>query len=168
MDNLTSYTRFAKNNIEKAFDRLVNPNSIKIELKQSLMNTLNTSDINFDAVQFRNIIEQSIARIELPKLELSLGDVSSMISDRFSSSHVRDTYQLKRTLESSLEHIHDKLSREFIYQVKNVIYTLQEIKDNLATDLTKNIQAELEQLRKDLQERESTVKSYQQLLANLK
>lgn len=168
VDNLTSYTHRAKSDIERAFDRLVNPKTIKIDLKQALMNVLDTSDTSFDSVQFRNIIEQSISRIELPKLELSLGDVSSMISDRFSSSHVRDTYQLKRTLESSLEHIHDKLSREFISQVKNVIYTLQEIKDNLATDLTKNIQAELEQLRKDLQERESTVNSYQQLLANLK
>lgn len=168
VDNLTSYTHRAKSDIERAFDRLVNPKTIKIDLKQALMNVLDTSDTSFDSVQFRNIIEQSISRIELPKLELSLGDVSSMISDRFSSSHVRDTYQLKRTLESSLEHIHDKLSREFIYQVKNVIYTLQEIKDNLATDLTKNIQAELEQLRKDLQERESTVNSYQQLLTNLK
>lgn len=168
VDNLTSYTRFAKNNIEKVFDRLVNPNSIKIELKQSLMNTLNTSDVNFDAVQFRNIIEQSIARIELPKLELSLGNVSEMISDRFSSSQVKDTDELQSTLESALEKIHNKLSHEFEYQVDNVINTLQNIQNNLADNLTKNIQAELDQLRKDLQERESTINSYQQLLANLK
>lgn len=168
VDNLTSYTHRAKSDIERAFDRLVNPKTIKIDLKKALMNVLDTSDTSFDAVQFRNIIEQSIARIELPKLELSLGDVSSMISDRFSSSHVRDTYQLKRTLESSLEYIHDKLNHEFVYQVNNVIDTLQNIQNNLANNLTKNIQDELDQLRKDLQERENTINSYQQLLANLK
>lgn len=170
VDKLVSYTHWATKTLSRTFDKLVNPQLLKLALKQALLREIDTKDKSFDMVYFRNLIEQSIDRLDIPTPNFALDDVGSWISSQFSSGRVVDSDRdkLKKLLEQSLSEVHSSMKKNFNEQVGIVIKSLKYIKDNLATDLTKNIQAELEQLRKDLQERESTVNSYQQLLTNLK
>ena len=163
VERLTSYTRWAKNDIEKIFDNVVNPKAVRSELKEQLSEVLNTSDKNFDVAHFRAIIEQSIERIELPYLSLDIGNVGEMISSHFSGRTTRDTYGLQSQLGYALESVHDSLYNEFNVQIDNLIDGLKAIKTNLTKELTKNIQAELNQLRQDLVEKETMVASYQEL-----
>ena len=142
---------------------MVNPKAVRSELKEQLSEVLNTSDKNFDVAHFRAIIEQSIERIELPYLSLDIGNVGEMISSHFSGRTTRDTYGLQSQLGYALESVHDSLYNEFNVQIDNLIDGLKAIKTNLTKELTKNIQAELNQLRQDLVEKETMVASYQEL-----
>lgn len=172
VEKLVNYTRWSLNHLEKTFEKVIDTKTMQIQFKQAILNTLKISDNNFDMSYFRNIIENAIDNIKLPEVNLNINsdDISDLISSHFSDSKVTgNQYQkLELLLEQSLSGLHKALTEKFHEEIEHTVLGLKNLRKNLAHELTKNIQTELDQLRKDLQERESTVQSYQQLLANLK
>lgn len=168
VSRLTEYSKWTQNNIQTEFSRLINPEMIKAGLRHTLQQAINASDDNFDAIYFRNIINQSIEKIHLPSLKLNLGDVGSQISKQFNGDETSDIHLLKAKLNEVLNKIHNQVVKEFNAQIDIVIKDLNDIKANLANELTKDIQNELKQLKKDLDNQQQIIADYQNLLKILK
>lgn len=164
VSRLTEYSKWTQDNIQKEFGRLINPEMIKAGLRHILQQAINASDDNFDAIYFRNIINQSIEKIHLPSFRLNLGDVGSQISKQFNGDETSNIDSLKTKLNEVLNDIHNQVVKEVNAQINIVIKSLNDIKANLANELTKDIQAELGQLKKDLKNQQKIIKDYQKLL----
>lgn len=166
IDQITNYAHQCESDIEYSFSQLVNPNDIKAKLRKSLLDSLDTKSADFDPAQFKNLINQSISQLQLPELNMDIGDVGSMTSASF-KGEVRsedDRRELKRQLNTALKVVFEKLNTEFVSSVELVVDSLKAIKQNLEANLTQKLQDELEQLKADMQDKQATLASYQELM----
>ena len=151
--------------IEYHFSQLVNPNDIKNKMRKALLDVLDTQSSDFDPAQFRNLLNQSINRMQLPQLKLDIGDAGRDISRNF-SGEVRgesDKARLQSQLRDALYQVFNRLSVEFNQAVLLITQELKATKDNLEATLTENINTELQQLKNDLNNQQQAVKDYQKL-----
>lgn len=165
IDQIATYAHECESDIEYHFSQLVNPNDIKAKLRKSLLDSLDTKSPDFDPSQFKNLLNQSISQLQLPELNMDIGDVGSMISSEF-KGEVRsdeDKRELKRQLNSALKTVFETLNTEFVSSVSLVTSSLNSIRQGLETNLTENLKNEVEQLKLDLQDKQDTLKSYQEL-----
>ncbi|OOS07134.1 Dynamin family protein [Moraxella cuniculi DSM 21768] len=169
VENLTNYAHGCISDLELAFGQLVNERTIKLQLRKALFEVVSSTDGDFDARQFRNLIDQSIDRLNLPSLRLSLGDVGSEISSQFQGEVTSYSEQaaLKRQLEQSLTEVYRAVCREFDSATNQVIKQLNHTKGNLANQLTDDITREIEQLKTDLQDKQEVLAGYEKLLRQL-
>lgn len=71
------------------------------------MNELNTAQADFDATQFKNVLDAVIRQLNLPELNLEIGDPSRKISQNFSGQikSSNDMQKLKQALNQSLQEV---------------------------------------------------------------
>lgn len=165
IDQVTNFAYNCVSDIEYHFSQLVNPNDIKNKMRKALLDVLDTQSSDFDPAQFRNLLNQSINRMQLPQLKLDIGDAGRDISRNF-SGEVRgesDKARLQSQLRDALYQVFNRLSVEFNQAVLRITQELKATKDNLEVTLTENINAELQQLKNDLENEQQAVKEYQKL-----
>lgn len=165
IDQVTNFAYNCVSDIEYHFSQLVNPNDIKNKLRKALLDVLDTQSSDFDPAQFRNLLNQSINRMQLPQLKLDIGDAGRDISRNF-SGEVRgesDKARLQSQLRDALYQVFNRLSVEFNQAVLLITQELKATKDNLEATLTENINTELQQLKDDLENQQQAVKEYQKL-----
>lgn len=165
IDQVTNFAYQCVGDIEYHFSQLVNPNDIKNKMRKALLDVLDTQSSDFDPAQFRNLLNQSINRMQLPQLKLDIGDAGRDISRNF-SGEVRgesDKARLQSQLRDALYQVFNRLSVEFNQAVLLITQELKATKDNLEATLTENINTELQQLKNDLNNQQQAVKDYQKL-----
>lgn len=165
IDQVTNFAYNCVSDIEYHFSQLVNPNDIKNKMRKALLDVLDTQSSDFDPAQFRNLLNQSINRMQLPQLKLDIGDAGRDISRNF-SGEVRgesDKARLQSQLRDALYQVFNRLSVEFNQAVLLITQELKATKDNLEATLTENINTELQQLKNDLNNQQQAVKDYQKL-----
>lgn len=165
IDQVTNFAYQCVSDIEYHFSQLVNPNDIKNKMRKALLDVLDTQSSDFDPAQFRNLLNQSINRMQLPQLKLDIGDAGRDISRNF-SGEVRgesDKARLQSQLRDALYQVFNRLSVEFNQAVLLITQELKATKDNLEATLTENINTELQQLKNDLNNQQQAVKDYQKL-----
>ena len=165
IDQVTNFAYNCVSDIEYHFSQLVNPNDIKNKMRKALLDMLDTQSSDFDPAQFRNLLNQSINRMQLPQLKLDIGDAGRDISRNF-SGEVRgesDKARLQSQLRDALYQVFNRLSVEFNQAVLLITQELKATKDNLEATLTENINTELQQLKNDLNNQQQAVKDYQKL-----
>ena len=165
IDQVTNFAYNCVSDIEYHFSQLVNPNDIKNKMRKALLDVLDTQSSDFDPAQFRNLLNQSINRMQLPQLKLDIGDAGRDISRNF-SGEVRgesDKARLQSQLRDALYQVFNRLSVEFNQAVLLITQELKATKDNLEATLTENINTELQQLKDDLENQQQAVKEYQKL-----
>lgn len=165
IDQVTNFAYQCVSYIEYHFSQLVNPNDIRNKMRKALLDVLDTQSSDFDPAQFRNLLNQSINRMQLPQLKLDIGDAGRDISRNF-SGEVRgesDKARLQSQLRDALYQVFNRLSVEFNQAVLLITQELKATKDNLEATLTENINTELQQLKNDLNNQQQAVKDYQKL-----
>ena len=165
IDQVTNFAYQCVSDIEYHFSQLVNPNDIRNKMRKALLDVLDTQSSDFDPAQFRNLLNQSINRMQLPQLKLDIGDAGRDISRNF-SGEVRgesDKARLQSQLRDALYQVFNRLSVEFNQAVLLITQELKATKDNLEATLTENINTELQQLKNDLNNQQQAVKDYQKL-----
>lgn len=165
IDQVTNFAYNCQSDIEYHFSQLVNPNIIKAELRKSLLDTLDTNSPDFDPAQFRNMVNQSISSLKIPKLQLDIGDAGSQISKNF-SGQVRsedDKIRLKQQLRDALHQVFNKLNVTFNQAVNEIILSLGNVKNSLESIITQNMQVELAQLKEDFSNKQAVLVSYKEL-----
>ena len=165
IDQATNFAYQCVSDIEYHFSQLVNPNDIRNKMRKALLDVLDTQSSDFDPAQFRNLLNQSINRMQLPQLKLDIGDAGRDISRNF-SGEVRgesDKARLQSQLRDALYQVFNRLSVEFNQAVLLITQELKATKDNLEATLTENINTELQQLKNDLNNQQQAVKDYQKL-----
>lgn len=165
IDQLNNYAYSCESEISHHFNQLVNPNDIRIKLKKSLLASLDTKSTQFDPVQFRNLMSQSIRQLDIPQFSLDIGNVSDMIGGNV-TNEIRsdeDMSKLKQQLNNALRDIFSKLNKEFVESVDQVVSSLEALQSNLEDNLTETLRSEVEQLKKDMQDKQAMIASYESL-----
>lgn len=170
IEQVQEYGRECVASITKAFDALVSPKEIKQSLRKSLAESLNTRDDNYDPILFRNTLDQAIAQLSLPQLNIQLGDeVTREISRHFQGEVTsNDQMQhLKDQLHQALAEILNKVQHRFSQEIETVINRLKQTETTLKEQLTERFMASLDQLEQDLQDKKKKIEAYETLLSDI-
>ena len=165
VEQVSQYARDCTVDIQYHFNDLVRPSQLKLELRKALVDELNTSSQDFDPKQFKNTLDRVINQLDLPELDLDIGNPSELISRNF-NGQVRsssDIQQLKQQLNQSLQKIFEMLSQRFKTSSQDLQYSLEQTRDSLLQTLIAGLEQELQQVRQDFAEKQKTLEEYQQL-----
>ncbi|EKO3939846.1 dynamin family protein [Vibrio metschnikovii] len=162
IEQINQYGAESAGQIVSLFSKIISPTHLKLKLKQALINELDTHREEFDPMVFKSILENFINKLDLPTLDVNLGDTSSLIANSFhgeitSSSEME---QLRTKLSQALSTVLEKLQCEFEKQFNAVIDKLDSAGEGLAGDLSANLQQELEKMKQQIKDKEKEVLDY--------
>ena len=167
VEQIAQYARNCKVDIQYHFNDLVRPNQLKLNLRRALVNELNTAQADFDATQFKNVLDAVIRQLNLPELNLEIGDPSRKISQNFSGQikSSNDMQKLKQALNQSLQEVFKLLNDQFKASAKQIEFNLTDTQNLLAQKLTQGLENELSQIKRDFAEKQKSIQEYEALKA---
>lgn len=167
VEQITQYARNCKVDIQYHFNDLIRPNQLKLNLRRALVNELNTAQADFDATQFKNVLDAVIRQLNLPELNLEIGDPSRKISQNFSGQikSSNDMQKLKQALNQSLQEVFKLLNDQFKASAKQIEFNLTDTQNLLAQKLTQGLENELSQIKRDFAEKQKSIQEYEALKA---
>ena len=167
VEQIAQYARNCKVDIQYHFNDLVRPNQLKLNLRRALVNELNTAQADFDATQFKNVLDAVIRQLNLPELNLEIGDPSRKISQNFSGQikSSNDMQKLKQALNQSLQEVFKLLNDQFKASAKQIEFNLTDTQNLLAQKLTQGLESELSQIKRDFAEKQKSIQEYEALKA---
>lgn len=167
VEQIAQYARDCKIDIQHHFNQLIQPHQLKRNLLRALVNELNTAQADFDANQFKNVLEAVIRQLDLPELNLNVGDPSRKISQNFSGQirSSNDMQKLKQALHQSLQDVFKLLNEQFQASAKQIEVNLVNTQQQLAQKLTQGLERELAQIKQDFAEKQKAVQEYESLKA---
>ncbi|MCC4263336.1 dynamin family protein [Oceanimonas baumannii] len=164
-EQVRKYAQRCKQDIEHSFNRLINPSTLKNELKASLLDVLDTKSEQFDPQSFRTILDHGIEKLKLPTLELETGNMADMISSRFQGEvKGSDIDSLRNTLAETLQQVFVRLGQSVGKGENRLNDALNTVSATLANSLTQDLRKELEKLKHDFSQRQQQLEHYSQLL----
>ena len=167
VEQIAQYARNCTVDIQYHFNDLVRPNQLKLNLRRALVNELNTAQADFDATQFKNVLDAVIRQLNMPELNLEIGDPSRKISQNFSGQikSSNDMQKLKQALNQSLQEVFKLLNDQFKASAKQLEFNLTDIQNLLAHKLTQGLENELLQIKRDFAEKQKSIQEYEALQA---
>ena len=167
VEQIAQYARNCKVDIQYHFNDLIRPNQLKLNLRRALVNELNTAQADFDATQFKNVLDAVIRQLNLPELNLEIGDPSRKISQNFSGQikSSNDMQKLKQALNQSLQEVFKLLNDQFKASAKQIEFNLTDTQNLLAQKLTQGLENELSQIKRDFAEKQKSIQEYEALKA---
>lgn len=167
VEQIAQYARNCKVDIQYHFNDLIRPSQLKLNLRRALVNELNTAQADFDANQFKNVLDAVIRQLDLPELKLEIGDPTRKISQNFSGQirSSNDMQKLKQALHQSLQEVFKLLNEQFKASAKQIELNLIDTQNQLAQKMTQGLEKELEQIKQDFAEKQKAVQEYEALKA---
>lgn len=167
VEQIAQYARNCTIDIQYHFNDLVRPNQLKLNLRRALVNELNTAQADFDATQFKNVLDAVIRQLNMPELNLETGDPSRKISQNFSGQikSSNDMQKLKQALNQSLQEVFKLLNDQFKASAKQIEFNLTDTQNLLAQKLTQGLENELLQIKRDFAEKQKSIQEYEALKA---
>lgn len=166
VEQLSRYARDCSHDLKNHFNQLVSPSQLKLNLRRTLLDALQTHGTDFDPAQFRNTLEQAINRLQLPTLQLDTGSSAQQISRNF-SGEVRGSSEKERLQQQfgqALLGVFEQLSASFERAVRASVEQLQQVRTGLQAELTASVRQELEALKADFAQQQQTLQDYHRLL----
>lgn len=167
IEKAVNYQRASSKELEQSFNQLIRTDILKSKLKKVLLDVIDTSSENFDPKLFRASFENSITKLEIPTLQLTVPDMSSQISQQFSTKEVKgqsEQDRLKQVLQDVLTSIYEALANAFEISACTLNDQLESLKDTLNDQFSLDVKNELQQLKSILNDKEKELTSYQNLL----
>jgi DNA anti-recombination protein RmuC len=152
--------------IEQGFNRLINTQQLRVDLRKSLIQQLDTHSEQFDASHFKTLLNHSLERLTLPSLQLETGDMTQMISQHFQGEITEQQQMdaLRDTLNRALHQVFSHLAARFRTASETLYRQLDDLSHDLGQQLTADIHQELEKLRHDFADQQARVRQYQELM----
>lgn len=168
-EQVRTYASMAAMDIEHGFNRLVNADQLKADLRKVLVNELDTASDDFDPEQFRSVLTHTLDSLEMPELHLDIGDMTGMISQQFSGevSGSDEMERLRSALGLALQDVFKQLSERFEVSAGLLFEQLREIRDGLCDQLTLNVKNELAHIEDDFTRQRERLASYEQLMDDI-
>lgn len=162
---LVNYADESAATLSRTFNQLIRMSALRTDLKRNLVEELSAGSQGFDPSEFRNTLESTLDRLALPELRIDIGDCGTLISSQFSGEVKKNKMDaLRQTLRESLRLVHGKLLDAFDLGMKQLCDRLENTRDTLAQKLTAGLQAELDQLKKDFDNKGAEIDQYEKLL----
>lgn len=169
IEQLNQYAVDCSMQIESAFSRLISPTKIKQELRQTLLSELDTKSSDFNPLLFRSMIEGFIEKLTLPLFSMDLGNITKLIVGEFSGEITQKDKisELQNQLISGLQLILGQVRSEFKKQFDEIMDKLIDAGKSLESELTKDINDQLDALKLQIECKTKTISDYTELSSEI-
>lgn len=166
IEQINRYARDCRNDIENNFNGLISIHKLKLDLRRTLVEELQTKRADFDPANFRATLERAINRLELPVLKLDMDDMGQQISRQF-KDEIRSSDQmdmLKRQFNQALSDVFEQMTKSFAQSICALAQELKTVQQGLQHDLTQSVRDELTTLKEDFDKHSQALDDYVVLL----
>ncbi|WP_447887149.1 dynamin family protein [Serratia fonticola] len=167
IEQVREYGQASAAQISENINTLIHPSELRSTLRDALLNHLDTRSERFDPAVFKAALDSAISRLQLPTFNMDLGDTTTLIPYKDEVRESDKMAQLRHALDTALLKIHERLQSSFEQGVSDVVEQLTTLMETLHHTLTQESQAELQQLREGLANKEQEIAHYAQLRSML-
>jgi hypothetical protein len=168
LENVRLYFEEFGQRLLRLFDKLIAPGTLSTDLRQQLVNVLDTRSDDFDPSEFRALIENTLAGMSWPQLELEAPDTNRAFAGF--SGELRNEGDMS-ALRRQLEQVIGKLQQDFIQNldlsVQKVCHELDTLAGQLQEALTKSLITDIDRLRIALADKAGQVERLQSLVKEI-
>ncbi|WP_374492962.1 dynamin family protein [Brachymonas sp.] len=165
VESLSRYERSCARSIEAHFGQLINAQALKKDLRKALVDELSRQQQEFDAREFRHVLEDALEQLHIPELELPIGNAADALTSQFSGRvRSQDMDALRATLNKALQNVFERLKTVFEQQAEKLLFQLQTVRDSLQQTLSDSLQLEMARLEEEFGHKQARIDEYQSLM----
>jgi predicted GTPase len=162
-DAIEQVEEFALNStrtLQEAIINCMDLDGLRRRVGQAAMALFDTSDASFDGELMMSEVSKSLRRITIPDVDFGDKDYSQSIANAFGSGRVSESRisGLKEAQLVAVKAIISDLEKEVARKVNAIQTNLETASKTFVTQMSQDIQASLTQLRKDIAEKEQSVR----------
>ena len=168
INKVEEYVIASEKQLKKTICELIDTAALKKDILEAVMKLFDLGDPDFDADNTIIIpVRIALAKIMVPDVELGDADYTKEITSKFSSGRVDENQveALRAAQRSAITAVFKKFEATVSKESSRVITCLEKTQRDFTVDLVKDIIADLDNLKKQLKERELTLNRYDELLA---
>ena len=170
INKVEDYVITSEKKLKKTICELIDTAALKKDIQEAVIKLFDLGDPDLDAENDILIpIRRVIATITVPDVELGRADYTKEIISKFSGSRV-DEYQfeaLRTAQKDAITAVFRSFEAAVNKESTRVISGLEKTQKDFTANLVKNIVNDLNKLENELNERETTLQLYDQLLSVL-
>ena len=121
------------------------------------------SSETYDPAYFRKLTEQTLNRIELPVMRISaeaaVAGISSSFSGEIQSASERS--EMRSRLSKAVADLYDSISAQLVQEISSFKQKVNDLKDDFAKKLLKDIQNDYDRLIKECRYKEESIRRLQ-------
>lgn len=163
LENIRNYARSAAESIEQGFAGAVNIPQLKTDLLKMIIDGFDVSSETYDPAHFRLLTEQTLNRIELPVMRISaeaaVAGISSSFSGEIQSASERS--EMRSRLSKAVADLYDSISAQLVQEISSFKQKVNDLKDDFAKKLLKDIQNDYDRLIKECRYKEESIRRLQ-------
>ena len=163
LENIRNYARSATESIEQGFAGAVNIPQLKTDLLKMIIDGFDVSSETYDPAYFRKLTEQTLNRIELPVMRISaeaaVAGISSSFSGEIQSASERS--EMRSRLSKAVADLYDSISAQLVQEISSFKQKVNDLKDDFAKKLLKDIQNDYDRLIKECRYKEESIRRLQ-------
>lgn len=169
IDNLSKFSMEAVNQVEKVFSDALELKEIKRRFLNVVVQNFDMGSEKYDAALFRILVEETVAQIEFPVLNIDISDAMNGIAAKFTGelTSAGQKTELTTALSKAISRIYDELCKQLTSSVAEFKSEMKNISKTVESSLLENINNEFETLLSQYEHKENEIaeyKSYIELL----
>ncbi|MCC8151734.1 MAG: dynamin family protein [Lachnospiraceae bacterium] len=169
-ENLKKYAVESSNHAEEVFTEALQITEVKRKLLNIVVNNFDMGSENYDSSLFRIMVEETVASIEFPALDLDISKEMDGITGKFTGELTSGSQktELGMALSNAISRMFEEISRKLTTEVRSFKDSLDQIAAAVQDRLLENITAELESLIEQCENKEKEIAGYQAYATILK
>lgn len=162
IDNLRKFSVDAVNQVETVFSEALDLKAIKRKLLNVVVQNFDMGSEKFDSALFRIMVEETVARIEFPVLNIDISSEMNGIAAKFTGELTTSGQrtELISALSSAISRIYEGISRKLSSSVADFKAALKDISQDVEKGLLQNISSEFEALLAQYEHKEKEIAEY--------
>ena len=164
LENIRHFANDSAGMIEEGFAEAVELKQLKIKLLKVVVDNFDAGSAEYDPAYFRRLTEQTLNRIELPTINISvdkaLADINSSFSGKIRDDEKRNA--LKNQLAGAISSLFDSISEQLDEKADSFKAGITEIKETFGGELLKSINDDFNQVIKACEDKENSIKKLQE------
>ncbi len=165
IQNLRNYIIRCKKLVNETFDKAVNINQLKRDIKDVIFNVFEKTGKDFNEADVLITLDIVLGRILIPKLEIEVTEYEGMIIDSFSGTSVsgEKVEQLKRQEDRVLDQISGNIKRQIDECESKVCDIMKEQSTVFVDNVVKTLEENINLLKRQLSDRKNNLCRYREL-----
>ena len=164
LENIRHFTNDSAGMIEEGFSAAVEYKQLKRNLLRVVVDNFDAGSAEYDPAYFHILTEQTLNRIELPTISISvdkaLADINSSFSGKIRDDEKRNA--LKNQLAGAISSLFDSISEQLEEKADSFKACITEIKETFGGGLLKSINDDFNQVIKACEDKENSIKKLQE------
>ncbi len=170
VDKLETFVLETEQQLISVLGRAVDINRLRQEIKQLIREMFDFSADGFDPNAVMLPLENALARLTVPAITMDMDQYINEVRQQFTSATVENDNIAKLRQEQGrvVGILVEQMSVEIDRNTSGMLATMKTEGDRFIPELTMGLNSEVEQLSKDLENRQQTMAEYDQLLGMLR